>query len=92
MNIKKYWIMQAIAFVSLCNISCGGDDDEEDSSKDSPVSVNHPEGTIIVNLSNYGYDSHGNKIDFSIDDTWMYSLAMNSSNNFFCIKEMLIHQ
>ena len=87
MNIKKYWIMLAIALVSLCTISCGGDDDEEGSSKDNPVSVNDPEGTIIVNLSNYGHSSHGqshgNLIDFSIDNTWMYSLAMNSSNNLF---------
>ena len=29
MNIKKYWMMLAIALVSLCTISCGGDDDDE---------------------------------------------------------------
>jgi len=28
MNIKKYWIMLAIALVSLCTVSCGGDDDD----------------------------------------------------------------
>jgi len=30
MNIKKYWMMLAIVLVSLCTVSCGGDDDEED--------------------------------------------------------------
>ena len=29
MNIKKYWMMLVIALVSLCTISCGGDDDDE---------------------------------------------------------------
>lgn len=29
MNIKKYWMMLAIALVSLCTISCGGDDNDE---------------------------------------------------------------
>lgn len=30
MNIKKYWMMLAIALVSLSTISCGGDDDTTD--------------------------------------------------------------
>ena len=29
MKIKKYWMMLAIALVSLCSVSCGGDDDSD---------------------------------------------------------------
>ena len=31
MNIKKYWMMLTIALVSLCTISCGGDDEDSPS-------------------------------------------------------------
>jgi hypothetical protein len=29
MNIKKFWMMLAIALVSFCAVCCGGDDDDE---------------------------------------------------------------
>ena len=42
MKIKKYWMMFAIALVSLCTVSCGGDDDDE------PI-VN-PENPVVDSL------------------------------------------
>lgn len=91
MNIKKYWMMLAIALVSLCIISCGSDDDNEGGSKEDPISANDPEGTITVNLTNYGRTASsygfgtgevGNSVGFYVGNLWKYSLAMNNSNNF----------
>ena len=83
MNIKKFWMMLAIALVSLCTISCGGDDDDEVGPKENPISENDPEGTIIANLTNTfhptvnGYYADG--IDLFGDISVF--LDMNSSNN-----------
>lgn len=84
MKIKNYWMALAIALVSLCTISCGGDDDDEGGTKNDPVTVADPEGTIVANLTNTfiytknGYYKNGisnmNGIDYGY-------LGMNSSNN-----------
>lgn len=75
MKIKNYWMMLAIVLVSLCTISCGGDDDEEGGSVENPISSNDPEGTIVINLVN-------NDDDICIDDEWPYMyVGMTPQNN-----------
>ena len=43
--------MLAIAWVSFCIVSCGGDDDNNDNTNESAITENDPEGTIITNLT-----------------------------------------
>ncbi len=50
MNFKKYWMMLAIALIGLCTVNCGGDESNE-SDKNSTITANDPEGTIITNLT-----------------------------------------
>ena len=84
MRIKKYWMMLAIALVSLCTISCGGDDDDEGGSKDNPISMNDPEGTIIANLTNTfkeGFNFYWDGgLEYMNGQHYNY-LGMNSANN-----------
>lgn len=84
MNIKKYWMMLTIALVSLCTVSCGGEDDDEGGTIENPVSANDPEGTIIANLTNTFHES-GNwywteGLEYMNGIHYQY-LGMNSSNN-----------
>ena len=37
MKTKKFWMMLAIALVSLCTISCGGDDDDDKGTSSNPI-------------------------------------------------------
>ena len=76
-------MMFAIALVSLCTISCGGDDDEG-GSKYEPITQADPEGTIVANLTNTFHES-GNwywtdGLDYMNGSHYNY-LGMNSSNN-----------
>ena len=77
-------MMLAIALVSLCAISCGGDDDGEDDTKNVPATIADPEGTIITNLTNTFKEGFNGYYDNGIDNIngglWCY-LGMNSSNN-----------
>jgi len=50
MNIKNFWMMFALAIVSICTISCGGDDDES-GSKENPISAKDLEETLILSGS-----------------------------------------
>ncbi|MBQ9524100.1 MAG: hypothetical protein IJR69_03160 [Bacteroidaceae bacterium] len=88
MNIKKHWIMLAIALTVLCTVSCG-DDNDEGGTTNNPVVASDPEGTITVNLTN-GYnddrDRIGNEIQIYGGDVWMYNFAMSSSNNFVLVR------
>ena len=89
MNIKKYWMMLAIALVSLCIVSCGGDDDEEEDSIENPISANDPEGTIVANLTNDGkelliIDLRDNNVEGVI--------FMNSANNLCSINVNSVKQ
>ena len=57
MNIKKFWMMLAIASVALCNVSCGDDDDENvvppsNNTSNGSGTIADPEGTKISNVSN----------------------------------------
>lgn len=83
MNTKKIWMMLVIALVSLCTISCGGDDDEG-GSKYEPITQADPEGTIVANLENtFTYTKNGyykNGID-NMNGGYDVYLGMNSSNN-----------
>lgn len=83
MNIKNFWMMFAIAIVSICTISCGGDDDES-GSKENPISAKDPEGTIIANLTNTFHGTGNGYYDDGIRDMngkSSHYLGMNSSNN-----------
>lgn len=71
MNIKKYWMTLAIALVGVCTISCGGDDEDEGGTRDNPVTMADPEGTIVVNLAN----------DKKVYLRYFNYIYMNSANN-----------
>lgn len=79
MNIKKYWMMLAIALVGLCTISCSGDDDD-DNPNESTITENDPEGTIIENVHHKDYVElfHMRGSGFDIT-SYIY---LNKSNNF----------
>lgn len=83
MNIKKYWMMLAIALVSLCMVSCSKDDGEENGNK-STITASDPEGTIIANLQNTFHATINGYYDDGIENMngkkYVY-LGMNSSNN-----------
>ena len=75
MNIKKFWMMLAIALVSLCTVSCDGDDDDKGGSIENTISANDPEVTIVINLEN-------NDDDICIDEEWPYMyVGMTPQNN-----------
>ena len=82
----KFWMMLAIALVSLCTVSCGSDDDDEGGSKENPISASDPEGTVIANLTNTfhptgnGYYADGIDLFGDIQSRSVF-LGMNSSNN-----------
>lgn len=84
MRIKKYWMMLAIALISICTIGCGGNEDDEGGSIENPVSASDPEGTIIANLTNTFKEGFNLYYDNGIENIngglWCY-LGMNSSNN-----------
>lgn len=71
MNIKNFWMVLAVALVSLCAVSCG-DDDDNGGTKENPTTSADPEGTIVANLTN-------NEKLLRIGD--VAELYLNSSNN-----------
>jgi len=48
MNIKKYWMALAIAFVGFCTTSCGGDDDDNEFSTDNKETGTNTESTAYL--------------------------------------------
>ena len=58
MRIKNYWMMLAIASVSLFTIGCSGDDEgnrsgnEKNTQTNGTENLTDPEGTMIANVSN----------------------------------------
>lgn len=78
MNIRKFWMVLSIALVSLCTMSCGdGDDDDDGGTRENPTTSADPAGTIAANLTN-----NRDRVRLSGLDTYYYPyIYMNSSNN-----------
>jgi len=78
MNIKKYWMMLAIALVSLCTISCGGDDEDN-----GPTNYDgDPVGTVEIGLVS-GKDPYYVTAQKYLElDGSSYVIAVNLANNF----------
>lgn len=79
MNIKKYWMMLAIALVSLCTISCGGDDEDN-----GPTNYDgDPVGTVEIGLVISGKDPYYVTAQNYLElDGSSYVIAVNLANNF----------
>ncbi len=77
-------MMLAIALVSLCSVSCGGDDEDERGSINNPITSADPEGTIVANITNtFVYKKNGyydNGISNINGQSYCY-LGMNEHNN-----------
>lgn len=72
MNIKKYWMVLAIALVGICMVSCSKDDG---GTRNDPVTTSDPEGTIVANLAN--------EKSVLISGLGSLSIRMNSANNLY---------
>lgn len=72
MNIKKYWMVLAIALVGICMVSCSKDDG---GTRNDPVTTSDPEGTIVANLANEN--------SVYISGMGSLSIRMNSANNLY---------
>ena len=83
MNIKKFWMALVIILTGLSSVSCGGDD--EDGTRNGPVTAADPEGTIVANMANDERKASRLHFDF---DAWSY-IYMSASNN-LCTSNMKI--
>ena len=72
MNIKKYWMVLAIALVGICMVSCSKDDG---GTRNDPVTTSDPEGTIVANLANEN--------SVYISGLGFVHIRMNSANNLY---------
>lgn len=72
MNIKKYWMVLAIALVGICMVSCSKDDG---GTRNDPVTTSDPEGTIVANLAN--------EKSVYISGLGSVLIRMNSANNLY---------
>lgn len=61
MRIKNYWMMLAMALVSLCTICCGGDDDDDMSNNNrgrNENTTNRTEQKVQVGYTDQFYISN----------------------------------
>ena len=74
MRIKKYWMMFAIALVSLCTISCGGDDKDENEYTPTNTNTKNSESQKFVGKwVGRGPISSGTTIKSIPQGTWQFN-------------------